>query len=320
MKKIESKNLKKIFFIIMLLSVSLFITSISELRYGYDVSQVSHSWLINNGNKKYARDFYKSAELEGWFLQDGLLKNIAIYTSDVKDHSEQALKDAKGELDILSDIKIYAINNNTGKVYTNTKYKSITDFNKNQKDYCKIGIDTSNNNILYSKTINLEKESISTADEDIFWGIYEYDESENPNLNIAITFPKEPISSDNSFNGELPYLYEGFNRSRASVDALIFILITSFIATIVAFIGYKKNKSSLLNKESRWYYLYNKIPVEFNLLPITMIFLCGINIIFYGDFGTSLPFKINDILVKCLLIFIILVIYSIFIVNFFNLD
>ena len=304
MSKFKSKKLKVVFLMLLLISISLFTTSLQFLISCDIYGSLKHSDLLNKDNKILADNFYESAEFDSGFLQR-LTGSMALATSNKE--GAEAKKDAKEYLKTYGYGKFFVKNNSTNEVYTNTSYKTIDEFNKKQKGYCKVEIDFDNNN-LYSKTINGKKDS-AKIDKDLF------EEISTENIVINMAFTEKPKKHDIDYFDKdsfvLPYF--DFSYYKNIFVSIIIVLVSSLIIGIVSFVLYRKIKVNLIDKDKLFFKFYNRIPLEIHIGILGLLGFLSFTIKNYSLFSIS---YISSSIFK----FISLLLVYIWIINFKSLD
>lgn len=293
----DKRGIKFVFLIIFLASISIFLATVQQLMFGYEIHVTRQSSLLNKNNKIYADTFFETNMFDNSVLQE-LVDRMVKVTSNSNDYENESIEDARNMLNELKDIKFFVKNNSTGKIYTNTNYESNEDFRKNQKDYCNLEIDLNNSKSTYSKIIDNKRMS-SKIDKDYFWST----QGKSEPISISISTPKE-INNYDSF--EIKQFQYDFKYSRNYVDTLFKVLISSGVISIISLIACIKIKGKLINKDGILLKIYRRIPIE--------IYIVGISILLFSlilDFG-----YIVSIIAK----FIAITLLTIWIIYFKNLD
>ena len=293
----DKRGIKFIFLIIFLASISIFLATVQQLMFGYEIHVTRQSSLLNKNNKIYADTFFETNMFDNSVLQE-LVDRMVKVTSNSNDYENESIEDARNMLNELKDIKFFVKNNSTGKIYTNTNYESNEDFRKNQNDYCNLEIDLNNSKSTYSKIIDNKRMS-SKIDKDYFWST----QGKSEPISISISTPKE-INNYDSF--EIKQFQYDFKYSRNYVDTLFKVLISSGVISIISLIACIKIKGKLINKDGILLKIYRRIPIE--------IYIVGISILLFSlilDFG-----YIVSIIAK----FIAITLLTIWIIYFKNLD
>ena len=233
------------------------------------------------------KDFYKSEMFDEELLSDIIyqLRNSVLSISDGQEGEEQNdMKEIKEQdrssLNELRNIQFLAVNRETKEIYTNTEYKSIEEIKSNSKGYLDIYIN-SNNDIFTKKVDNkVYKEEINYL-ESFF--------VDKDDIEIYAIFPKELGRND-----KILKQYNNFERDVKYAEIGIGITLVSIILCIVSFILFKKIKVDIIEKDGLFLKIYNKIPVELNLLILYTLIIAIADSVY------------NDLLV---LIFISLVLF-----------
>ncbi|CEN82606.1 two-component sensor histidine kinase [[Clostridium] sordellii] len=296
----DKRGIKFIFLIIFLASISIFLATGQKMVTGYEAHAIEQSNLLNlDKNKKlYADTFFETNIFDNEVLQN-LIDKMIVATSNSSDYENESIEDARNTLNEYKDIKFFVKNNSTGKIYTNTNYKTNEDFRKNQNDYCNLEIDLSNNKSTYTKIIDKKRLS-SSVYANSFWGM----QGNSDSISISISIPKEINNYDDSI--ALGSYQDDFKYYRNYIDTLFKVLISSGVISIISLIACIKIKGKLINKDGILLKIYRKIPIE--------IYIVGISILLFSlilDFG-----YIVSIIAK----FIAITLLTIWIIYFKNLD
>ncbi|MDK2564190.1 sensor histidine kinase [Romboutsia sedimentorum] len=270
MRNINNKKLKYVFLIIATIAWSLFYINTQEIFSGTAYQAVKPGNLLNKDKKIISDNLYETEKFENEFLSN-IVGSISAMISEEKDYENKRYYEidtnkAKESLKNITKTKLFIENGSNNRIYTNTKYKNINEFNSKENDYCNIEIDALNNGgTLYSKTIDNEKKIVE-LDEVLFLGAY------IPSDKINILLPKKPIENikDKSFyDDELVNDYNDFVYYKDKINKLILVSVTTFLVGAISSILCLTNKARLFKSEKS---LYNKIPLELNLL---IIFIMG---------------------------------------------
>ncbi|MBW4863018.1 MAG: hypothetical protein KZY57_09335, partial [Paeniclostridium sp.] len=180
----DKRGIKFVFLIIFLASISIFLATGQKMIMGPEFHAVEQSDLLNlDGDKKlYADTFFETDVFDNQILKNLVDKMVKVI-SDSYDYEKES---AKNRLSEFKEIKFFVKNNSTGKVYTNTNYKTNEDFRKNQNDYCNLEIDLSNSKSTYTKIIDKKRLS-SSVYANPFWGMQVNSDS----ISISISIPKD---------------------------------------------------------------------------------------------------------------------------------
>ena len=296
----DKRGIKFIFLIIFLASISIFLATGQKMVTGYEAHAIEQSNLLNlDKNKKlYADTFFETNIFDNEVLQN-LIDKMIVATSNSSDYENESIEDARNTLNEYKDIKFFVKNNSTGKIYTNTNYKTNEDFRKNQNDYCNLEIDLSNNKSTYTKIIDKKRLS-SSVYANSFWGM----QGNSDSISISISIPKEINNYDDSI--ALGSYQDDFKYYRNYIDTLFKVLISSGVISIISLIACIKIKGKLINKDGILLKIYRRIPIE--------IYIVGISILLFSlilDFGY---------IVSIIATFIAITLLTIWIIYFKNLD
>ncbi|MDK2586848.1 sensor histidine kinase [Romboutsia sedimentorum] len=290
MRNINNKKLKYVFLIIATISWSLFYINTQEIFSGTAYQVVKPGNLLNKDKKIISDNLYETAKFENEFLRNIFTTATMIVSNN--EYTEEDINWAKDVLKNVTQTKLFIENKSKNKIYTNMKSKNMNEFKSKEKDYCNIELDFVEDNTFYAKTIDNNKKSIHTY-EGIFKGLT-YDD-----VKINMTFPKKPIENnkDKSFyDDELVNYYNDFVYYKDKIDKLILVSVTTFLVAVISSILCLTNKGRLFKSEKS---LYNKIPLELNLL---IIFIMG----YYSNLKFSyIPsLTIKTVFVLTILVFI----------------
>lgn len=291
----DKRGIKFVFLIIFLASISIFIATGQKMMFGYEIHVARQSSLLNKNNKIYADTFFETNVFDNQILQN-LIDKMIVATSN--DYENESIEDARNMLNEFKDIKFFVKNNSTGKIYTNTNYKTNEDFRKNQNDYCNLEIDLNNSKSTYTKIIDKKRLS-SSVYANSFWGM----QGNSDSISISISIPKDMNDYD-QFG--LKSYQDDFKYYSNHIDTLFKVLISSGIISIISLIAFIKIKGKLINKDGILLKIYRRIPIE--------IYIVGISILLFSlilDFG-----YIVSIIAK----FIASTLLTIWIIYFKNLD
>lgn len=270
----DKRGIKFVFLIIFLASISIFLGTGQKMVMGYEFHAIKQSNLLNlDKNKKlYADTFFETNVFDNEVLQN-LIDKMIVATSNSSDYENESIEDARNMLNEFKDIKFFVKNNSTGKIYTNTNYKTNEDFRKNQNDYCNLEIDLSNSKSTYTKIIDKKRLS-SSVYANSFWGM----QGNSDSISISISIPKEINNYDDSI--ALGSYQDDFKYYRNYIDTLFKVLISSGVISIISLIACIKIKGKLINKDGILLKIYRRIPIE--------IYIVGISILLFSlilDFG-----------------------------------
>ena len=263
MRNINNKKLKYVFLIIATIAWSLFYINTQEIFSGTAYQVVKPGNLLNKDKKIISDNLYETAKFENGFLQN-ILTTANMIPSNGK-NSEVDINWAKDVLKNVTQTKLFIESGYNNKSYTNTKSKNMNEFKSKEKNYCNIELDFVDGNHLYAKTIDNNKKATPA-----FEGIFNWLTYENVRINMA--FPKKPIENNKDgyfYDEDLVNDYNDFVYYKDKIDKLILVSVTTFLVGVISSILCLTNKARLFKSEKS---LYNKIPLELNLL---IIFIMG---------------------------------------------
>ncbi|QYE98651.1 sensor histidine kinase [Paraclostridium sordellii] len=296
----DKRGRKFVFLIIFLASISIFLATGQKMVMGPEFHAIKQSNLLNlDKNKKlYADTFFETNVFDNEVLQN-LIDKMIVATSNSSDYENESIEDARNTLNEFKDIKFFVKNNSTGKIYTNTNYKTNENFRKNQNDYCNLEIDLSNSKSTYTKIIDKKRLS-SSVYANSFWGM----QGNSDSISISISIPKEINNYDDSI--ALGSYQDDFKYYRNYIDTLFKVLISSGVISIISLIACIKIRGKLINKDGSLLKIYRRIPIEIYIVCISILLFSLIL-----DFG-----YIVSIIAK----FIAITLLTIWIIYFKNLD
>ncbi|MCC0781687.1 sensor histidine kinase [Clostridioides sp. ES-S-0108-01] len=161
-------------------------------------------------------------------------------------------------LDSLKNIKIYVINTYSGEFYTNTTYNTLEDFKQKTKSYCDIEIISNVEKSSYTKKINGEKFELNNVSMELNG----FDES----FEAYVSFPKEPTIGD----GIVYTNFQIFKQATEKVRLFFVASLSLAIICLLSIILYSKIKCEALKKNNIFLLIYNKIPMEFNTILVSI--------------------------------------------------
>lgn len=290
----KSKGLKFTYLVIAFICISTLLAiipmSFGAINNGAVIGAFTSS--MNEGAFGIDSNFYTSIDFD-----NNLMRYLTEITSssvldpDEKDSVEgyKYLKDKKiTSKEALNEIKnadYFVINKDTKEINTNTKYKTLDEFESNIKGECSVKISVENNNISYTKDISDDK-------------------FETPNVNrqlgsvMNISNGDIYISIHKNFDKGSPIwdeIYQAkveFEQNILYVQIIAVVFLGALVLAIISIILYKRNKSYLFDEESLWLKLSKFVPLELyigGLFLAVMLILQSITYSFevFGTFITS---------------------------------
>ncbi|MDY4574362.1 MAG: sensor histidine kinase [Intestinibacter sp.] len=279
------KKLKNVFLLGFLISLSVFLgTHFSFLMESlcvdvnfYYIDYMTSS--VEENSMKVERDYFKSKHFDRSVV-NGILSDLKYAVADEENYSnypsegdyeetqreyiKYSKKNSKDYLKNIDHIEYYAINNKTKEVFTNTNYKTISEFKKNADGYYQAEFDKEN--LVDRKIDNVKYESLND------FSYMNEDVDNNDDISAYIS-----ISKDMAKGGYLSYDYIQYQNVLKQYDICkkyglpALVLAVVFLA-IYIIMNFKLPKT----KREFWHY-YNKIPLEvviaFLATDISMIFV-----------------------------------------------
>lgn len=166
-------------------------------------------------------------------------------------------------LNSLKNIKMYIVKINSGEFYTNTEYSSLEGFKQNIKGYCDIEIVNDGERSSYTKKINGEKFELNNVSMEL--------NGEEDAFEVYASFPKEPTVDD----GIVYTNFQVFKQATEKVRLFFVASLSLAIICLLSIILYSRIKCEALKRNNILLLIYNKIPMEFNviLVSISTVFL-----------------------------------------------
>ncbi|HGM3508766.1 TPA: histidine kinase dimerization/phospho-acceptor domain-containing protein [Clostridioides difficile] len=185
-------------------------------------------------------------------------KSIDLSSSDSEYDKIMSNKQTSEEyLGYLKNIKVYVINTFTGAFYTNTSYGNLDDFKQKTKSYCNIEIINNVGKSSYIiKTINGKKFKLNNLSMERN-GVDEAFEA-------YVSFPEEPTIED----GIVYTDFQIFKQATEKVRLFFVASLSLAIICLLSIILYSRIKCKVLKRNNIFLLIYNKIPMEFNVILV----------------------------------------------------
>ncbi|MEG1009704.1 MAG: hypothetical protein RSF67_07850, partial [Clostridia bacterium] len=332
----KNKKIKSIFLVISMMSISILLAIIPLSAYIFVNSDGLWTSYMHKEKQIIEEDFYKSnmfefkvlRPLSYWMgesvsnidyqVDKYIVANTYIQLDDKKvipteknarEAINKSINNSKINLNSLKNIKFMAINTEDNSYYTNTDYKTISEFEQGTKGYLDIKIDTTPNVRSYKKEMN---GNVFENNKDVEWNIL--DAIDKDNIKLYASFPKETIGVDKI--SEAKYLYE---KDLNTINICILIAIINLIICIIAIIIQKQIKPISSNDDNKKINLLNKIPLE---IWLSILVIGGFdvksfiynnysnNYYIYGDYFTSVIITTMRIFILVLTLYILLKYYN----------
>lgn len=186
-------------------------------------------------------------------------------SSSISDYNKimKKVETSSEYLSSLKNIKMYIVKINSGEFYTNTEYSSLESFKQNIKGYCDIEIVNDGERSSYTKKINGEKFELNNVSMEL--------NGEEDAFEVYASFPKEPTVDD----GIVYTNFQVFKQATEKVRLFFVASLSLAIICLLSIILYSRIKCEALKRNNILLLIYNKIPMEFNviLVSISTVFL-----------------------------------------------
>ncbi|MDB3083380.1 two-component sensor histidine kinase [Clostridioides difficile] len=186
-------------------------------------------------------------------------------SSSISDYNKimKKVETSSEYLSSLKNIKMYIVKINSGEFYTNTEYSSLEGFKQNIKGYCDIEIVNDGERSSYTKKINGEKFELNNVSMEL--------NGEEDAFEVYASFPKEPTVDD----GIVYTNFQVFKQATEKVRLFFVASLSLAIICLLSIILYSRIKCEALKRNNILLLIYNKIPMEFNviLVSISTVFL-----------------------------------------------
>lgn len=339
----DKKRIKGIFFIILIISFSLCLTSLATIFSQYRGNNGLWTSYMHEDKKLLEDDFYKSNLFEyntlrpiAYWLGEVVKDNkesvdeyIEYHTYEEYDYETESYKinkpskeeaekqvqrikkSAEDNLNELQNVKFIVINNKTNAYYSNSEYDSLSDFKKNINGYLDIEINKTDKSKTYIKNLN-NKTYVSNPT--VEWELLDAINTDDIQIYISFLNASYPKSYNYFGTDKISENYSRHNAAVNNVKICIPLFISSLIVSIIAFIVYKRIYINLFGRESKLLKLVKLIPIEILgvliLLEIALIIGATSNLS-YNDYGYN--YRVDKIIyitqIYILLISLILTTY-----------
>ncbi|MFL8798612.1 MULTISPECIES: histidine kinase dimerization/phospho-acceptor domain-containing protein [unclassified Clostridioides] len=186
-------------------------------------------------------------------------------SSSISDYNKimKKVETSSEYLSSLKNIKMYIVKINSGEFYTNTEYSSLEGFKQNIKGYCDIEIVNDGERSSYTKKINGEKFELNNVSMEL--------NGEEDAFEVYASFPKEPTVDD----GIVYTNFQVFKQATEKVRLFFVASLSLAIICLLSIILYSRIKCEALKRNNILLLIYKKIPMEFNviLVSISTVFL-----------------------------------------------
>lgn len=281
----NNRVIKFVLLILTLMSLSILIASIPTTLGLANQSQGVVTSYMHDDKKLIEDDFFRSKAFDEGTLRplvyqlSMVIQDTTTLEGDTKKEIENKIKSSKEQLGYYNNIEYFSINDETGEYYTNTRFKSKSEFKSKDRGYYKVEIKSVGYNLDYTKKIGnkvFEKANVNVRIGDLM---------QVEDCEIYISIPQKLVVGDNIYWNNYQFV-----RDTKLFKAIAILDIVTFVVFIASLILYKKVKVNLLGKESKFINLYNKIPLEIIivlLIPILFIYLRSLTL-YWFEFELSI--------------------------------
>ncbi|NJJ37395.1 sensor histidine kinase [Clostridioides difficile] len=181
-------------------------------------------------------------------------------SSSISDYNKimKKVETSSEYLSSLKNIKMYIVKINSGEFYTNTEYSSLEGFKQNIKGYCDIEIINDGERSSYTKKINGEKFELNNVSMEL--------NGEEDAFEVYASFPKEPTVDD----GIVYTNFQVFKQATEKVRLFFVASLSLAIICLLSIILYSRIKCEALKRNNILLLIYNKIPMEFNVILVSI--------------------------------------------------
>lgn len=259
----NNKIIKNIFLTLSIVSLAVLLVVIPATLTLYGNHQGLWTSYMHEDKQILEKDFYKSNEFEFSMLgpMSGWLADSVNNRGESKKEIEDIKKQSKIQIDDLyKNMKFLVINTKDNSYYSNTKYKTAEEYNKNIKEYLDIEIHKTPMDKSYSKEMDGKIVNNKT---DVKYKLLNAIDNENIEIYISLPNPKEFKYNDTIYD-----FYDSYTQATKIVESLIAIFITSLAVFLISIFSYKLCKKNTPNKEGIILKISKKIPLELWLMGI----------------------------------------------------
>lgn len=313
----DKKRIKGIFFIILIISLSLCLTSLATIFSLYRGNNGLWTSYMHEDKKLLEDDFYKSNLFEyntlrpiAYWLGEVVKDNKESVDEYIKSNSyeeydyetesykmkypskeeaekqvQRVKKSAEDNLNELQNVKFIVINNKTNAYYSNSEYDSLSDFKKNINGYLDIEINKTDKSKTYIKNLN-NKTYVSNPT--VEWELLNAINTDDIQIYISFLNKSYPESFNYFGTDKISENYARHNSAVNNVKICLSLFISSLIVSIVALILYKRIDINLFNRESKLLKLVKLIPIEILgalILLETLLAIGSLSNLWYADYG-----------------------------------
>ena len=199
----------------------------------------------------------------------GILRYGYFYVIFITKKANIAKEKKKASQSGLNEIKnadYFIINTDTREINTNTRYKTVKEFENNVDGECYVKVSSKNYNISYIK--NIEKDEYKTANVNSELGYA----MAVPNCEIYVSIHKD-FYNNSRYWDYISQVRQNFDENIIYAEIIGISIIVAIILGGISIFLYKINKSVLFDKDSFWLKLSKFIPLELYALGLFFTFI-----------------------------------------------
>ena len=227
---------------------------------------------MNNGALGINSNFYMSRafdnNLMGYLTEISSSSVVDLNNQDKKtlDHLKEKKKASQSGLNEIKNADYFIINTDTKEINTNTRYKTVKEFENNVDGECYVKVSSKNYNISYIK--NIEKDEYKTANVNSELGYA----MAVPNCEIYVSIHKD-FYNNSRYWDYISQVRQNFDENIIYAEIIGISIIVAIILGGISIFLYKINKSVLFDKDSFWLKLSKFIPLELYALGLFFTFI-----------------------------------------------
>ena len=241
---------------------------------------------MNNGALGINSNFYMSRAFDNnlmGYLTQALSSSVVDLNNnqdkETLDHLKEKKEISQSSLDEIKNADYFIINTDTKEINTNTRYKTLKEFENNVDGECYVKVSSKNYNLSYIK--NIEKDEYKTANVNSELGYA----MAVPNCEIYVSIHKDFYNSSRYWD-YISQVKQNFEENIIYAEIIGISIIVSIILGVVSIVLYKINKSVLFDKDSFWLKLSKFIPLELYVLGLFFTWIFFSQVFYNGILGT----------------------------------
>ena len=227
---------------------------------------------MNNGALGVNSNFYMSRafdnNLMGYLTEISSSSVVDLENQDKEriDYLKEKKKASQSGLNEIKNADYFIINTDTREINTNTRYKTVKEFENNVDGECYVKVSSKNYNISYIK--NIEKDEYKTANVNSELGYA----MAVPNCEIYVSIHKD-FYNNSRYWDYISQVRQNFDENIIYAEIIGISIIVAIILGGISIFLYKINKSVLFDKDSFWLKLSKFIPLELYALGLFFTFI-----------------------------------------------